>query len=66
MRLKPSNICIGIDGEYWIKIFRTKTETPVNVPILPADIKNKNKNHRIFHGITSKLNSDRIDIHQIP
>ena len=35
MRLKPTNICIGIDGEYWIKTFRTKTETPVNVPILP-------------------------------
>ncbi len=28
-------------------------------------LKNKNKNHRIFHGIASKLNYDKIDIHQI-
>lgn len=34
INLTPSNICIGIDGEYWIKTFRQKTEVPVNVPLL--------------------------------
>jgi site-specific recombinase XerD len=33
--LSPSNICVGIDGERWIKTFRQKTDTPVNVPLLP-------------------------------
>ena len=33
--LTTSNLCIGMDGEYWIKTFRQKTEVPVNVPILP-------------------------------
>ena len=33
--LTPSNLCIGIDGEYWIKTFRQKTEVAVNVPLLP-------------------------------
>ena len=32
--LRPSNICIGIDSEYWIKTFRQKTDIPVNVPLL--------------------------------
>lgn len=33
--LKSNNICIGIDGEYWIKTSRQKTEVSVNVPLLP-------------------------------
>ena len=33
--LSSSNICLGIDGEKWIKTFRQKTDTPVNVPLLP-------------------------------
>jgi integrase len=42
-KLTSSNICLGMDGEYWIKTFRQKTEVPVNVPLLPqamAIIKN--------------------------
>jgi len=35
INLKPSNVIIGIDGEYWIKTSRQKTDTPVNVPLLP-------------------------------
>lgn len=35
INLTPSNICIGIDGEYWIKTFRQKTNVSVNVPLLP-------------------------------
>jgi integrase len=34
INLKPSNVIIGIDGEYWIKTSRQKTDTPVNVPLL--------------------------------
>lgn len=35
INLTTSNLCIGMDGEHWIKTFRQKTEVPVNVPILP-------------------------------
>ncbi len=35
VNLNSTNICIGIDGEYWIKTNRQKTETQVNVPLLP-------------------------------
>ena len=33
--LEPSHICLGMDGHYWIKTARRKTETSVNVPLLP-------------------------------
>jgi site-specific recombinase XerD len=33
--LRNNNLCIGIDGEYWINTKRQKTETPVNMPLLP-------------------------------
>ncbi len=33
--LRSNNLCIGIDGEYWIKTSRQKTETLVNIPLLP-------------------------------
>jgi integrase len=33
--LHPSHLCIGMDGGYWIKTARNKTETAVNVPLLP-------------------------------
>ncbi|WP_052143672.1 site-specific integrase [Wocania ichthyoenteri] len=33
--LSKSDIVIGIDGERWIKIKRTKTKTQSNIPILP-------------------------------
>lgn len=39
VNLKPSNIIIGIDGEYWVKTSRQKTDTPVNVPLLPPAFK---------------------------
>jgi len=35
MKLSPSNIALGIDGEYWISTQRQKTNEPVRVPILP-------------------------------
>ena len=34
-KLSKDNIVIGIDGERWIKIKRTKTDTRSNIPILP-------------------------------
>lgn len=34
MQLAPSNIVIGIDGKYWIKTLRQKTDVQVNVPLL--------------------------------
>ncbi len=34
-KLSRSNIAIGIDGERWIYINRTKTDTRSNIPILP-------------------------------
>ncbi|MGH2648477.1 MAG: site-specific integrase, partial [Ginsengibacter sp.] len=33
--LTTKNITIGIDGEYWIKTSRQKTEVQVNIPLLP-------------------------------
>lgn len=35
MNLTPSNITIGIDGEYWLSTCRQKTDQPVRIPILP-------------------------------
>ncbi|HTN19788.1 MAG TPA: site-specific integrase [Pelobium sp.] len=35
MQLTPQNIIKGIDGNQWIKTFREKTDTAVNVPLLP-------------------------------
>ena len=34
MNLKPEHICIGADGELWIKTSRQKTTIAVNVPLL--------------------------------
>lgn len=33
--LTKNNMVIGIDGKYWINTFRTKTDTPSNIPLLP-------------------------------
>ena len=46
-KLTPSNLVIGIDGKYWIKTHRTKTDTPSNIPLLPPamEIINKYKDH---------------------
>jgi len=40
MNLKHENLCLGIDKKMWIKTTRTKTDIPVNLPILSkaADI----------------------------
>jgi integrase/recombinase XerD len=35
VNLSRSNICIGIDGERWVKTFRQKTDIPFNIPLLP-------------------------------
>ncbi|HXH99321.1 MAG TPA: site-specific integrase [Sphingobacteriaceae bacterium] len=47
MQLTPQNIVLGMDGNYWIKTMREKTDTTVNVPILPkaAAIIDKYKNN---------------------
>ena len=47
LSLKPDNINIGIDGNYWITTFRHKTDTSVKVPLLskPMAIMEKYKNH---------------------
>lgn len=34
-KLGRNDIIIGIDGEKWIRVFRTKTGVPSNIPILP-------------------------------
>src|SRR5690606_9152173 len=47
MQLTPDNIFLGTDGNRWIKTMREKTDTSVNVPILPkaAAIIEKYKNN---------------------
>lgn len=67
MQLTPQNIIKGIDGNQWIKTLREKTDTAVNVPLLPKAlaIVEHYKNHprsvahgRLFPGISNqKLNS---------
>lgn len=46
-KLSRNNIVIGIDGENWIKINRTKSKTRSNIPILPLaeDLIKKYSNH---------------------
>jgi len=46
-KLSSNNIVLGIDGNHWIHTHRTKTETPSNIPLLPAaiDIIEKYKKH---------------------
>lgn len=46
-KLSHKDIGIGIDGEKWIFINRTKTDTRSNIPLLPiaASILDKYKNH---------------------
>lgn len=45
--LTPLNMCLGIDGEYWINTCRKKTDQPVRIPILPKamEIIEKYKTH---------------------
>jgi Site-specific recombinase XerD len=45
--LSPDKIMMGLDGEYWIKTYRTKTDTKTSIPILPKamEIIKKYKNH---------------------
>ena len=35
-KLSKDDVVVGIDGERWIKIKRTKTDTRSNIPILPT------------------------------
>jgi len=35
-KLSIDDVVLGIDGEHWIKIKRTKTDTRSNIPILPT------------------------------
>jgi site-specific recombinase XerD len=43
MQLTPLNVIVGIDGKYWIKTFRQKTDVAVNVPLLPKAIEILNR-----------------------
>jgi site-specific recombinase XerD len=47
VNLSPSNLVIGISGGLWIKTSRQKTDTPVNMPLLPKafNILEKYKNN---------------------
>jgi site-specific recombinase XerD len=46
-KLKRNNIALGVDGERWIFINRTKTDTRSNIPLLPIStaILEKYQNH---------------------
>jgi site-specific recombinase XerD len=46
-KMSQDNISIGIDGEKWLYINRTKTDTPSRIPLLPIplEILNKYKSH---------------------
>lgn len=67
MQLTPDNILLGTDGNRWIKTMREKTDTSVNVPILPKAAaiieKYKGNPRAIAHGTmfpvisNQKLNS---------
>ena len=67
INLHPSHICIGMDGGYWIKTSRKKTDTAVNVPLLPQAkvLMEKYKNdpraatrNRVFPGLSNqKMNA---------
>ncbi|NRF40241.1 site-specific integrase [Pedobacter foliorum] len=48
-KLKPSDICIGGDGERWIVTYRQKTDTRAAIPLLPVAeaILDKYKDHPI-------------------
>ncbi len=47
INLSPSEISLGIDGQYWIFSNRQKTKTSVKIPLLPKalNILNKYKKH---------------------
>ncbi|WP_245977459.1 site-specific integrase [Albibacterium indicum] len=38
MQLTPESITLGIDGNHWIKTTREKTDTSVQIPLLPKAI----------------------------
>ena len=46
-KLKQNNVGLGVDGERWIFINRTKTDTRSNIPLLPVSsaILEKYRNH---------------------
>lgn len=48
-KLKPSDICVGADGERWIVTYRQKTNTRAAIPLLPiADqILDRYKSHPV-------------------
>ena len=67
MQLTPDNIILGMDGNYWIKTIREKTDTSIHIPILPKALaiieKYKNTPRAIARGTlfpvisNQKLNS---------
>ena len=66
-KLSANNVVIGIDGEKWIKINRSKTDTRSNIPILPtaeavlekyADDSEIQKNHLLLPVLSNqKMNA---------
>lgn len=55
-KLSKDNIVLGIDGDYWIKTKRTKTDSRTNIPILP--IAQSILNKYAYH--PDMLNSDKV------
>jgi integrase/recombinase XerD len=67
MELTPTCLCIGFDGNLWLKTARKKTEVPVNIPLLgkaktvlekyQSDPRAKN-NRRVFPRLSNqKMNA---------
>ncbi|MGI8951852.1 MAG: site-specific integrase [Chitinophagaceae bacterium] len=66
--LRTNNLCIGIDGEYWINTSRQKTETPVNIPLLPKayELLQKYRNEpKVFYSqrVMPYLTNQRLNKH---
>jgi site-specific recombinase XerD len=57
MKLTNNDLNIGIDGELWIFVHRTKTETDSRIPLLPIpkDLLSKYKDHPAISGTNHLL-----------
>jgi site-specific recombinase XerD len=66
MRLTPTNVVRGIDGEYWLITSRQKTEIAVKVPLLPKalGIINKYKDHPkafVHHTLFPNISNQKLN-----
>ena len=62
-KLTPDHLARGVDGEWWINVNRTKTDTKSLIPLLPPalEIIRKYKNHPETHarGLLLPLNTNQ-------